>query len=86
MTPTDISTILTTGMTTFGGQALIVLTALVAIGIAFYVFRWGWSVIRRMIAGETVTRWSWLDKKLYKPYKGYNRWHSRQWNVEHTMN
>ncbi len=27
---------------------------------------------------------SWLDHKLYLPYKGYNRWRSRQWNIEHT--
>jgi len=46
MTPAAMGTLITGAFTTFGGQALIVLTALVAIGIAFYVFRWGWRKVK----------------------------------------
>jgi len=46
MDATDIAPILTDGITDFGTQALVVLTALVAIGIAFYVFRWGWRKVK----------------------------------------
>lgn len=28
---------------------------------------------------------SWLDRKMYLPYKGYNRLRSKKWNLEHTM-
>jgi len=31
-------------------------------------------------------RWTAWDKMTYRPYKGYNRWRSKEWNLEHTAN
>lgn len=47
----------------FGGVALTVLTAVIGIAIAFYIYRWG--------LGVTFTNWPWLDRATYTPYKGY---------------
>lgn len=38
----------------------------------------------KLIRGVTFTSWAWLDRMTYKPYKGYNRFHSRKWNMQHT--
>jgi hypothetical protein len=26
---------------------------------------------------------AWIDRKTQKPYKGYNSWRSRKWNMKH---
>jgi len=80
-----ISTLMTGTLSNFGDEVLVVLTATIGIAIAYYLFCWFWRVIPLAIEGKTWTRWSWLDRHTYKPYKGYNRLRSRKWNMEHTM-
>ena len=84
MDATDTGTLITGAFTTFGTQALLVLTALVGIGIAFYVFRWGWNVVRRSDRAEeaseylSMKRWDSLsasDKANY--YGDYSFWRER---------
>jgi len=77
----SIQTILTDSLTDLGASALVILTAVIGVAVAYYLFNFG----RKLILGQTFTSWSWLDRMTYKPYKGYNRFRSRKWNLEHTM-
>jgi hypothetical protein len=56
-----------------------VVASLIGLGLA-------WKLIQNFILGTSFTSWAWLDRMTYKPYKGYNRWRSRKWNMEHTAN
>lgn len=29
------------------------------------------------------SHWAWYDRHTYRPWKGYNRLHSKRWNIEH---
>lgn len=69
-------------LSSYGTQLVIILTAIIGIGLAYLVFRMGW----RLVQGTTWQSNAWLDRMTYKPYKGYNRFRSRSWNVQHTIN
>jgi len=64
-------------------KILLILTAL--IGLA-----WGIKKFVHWCVGDGTTtwlggHWAWLDHKMYKPWKGYNRLRSRKWNIEHMQ-
>lgn len=76
-----IKTLMTGTITAFGAQVLIVLSACLGVYVAYYLFNFALHWIK----GTTGTNWAWLDRHTYLPYKGYNRFRSRSWNMEHTM-
>lgn len=68
------------GLTTFGLAVLAIIGAVLVLGIGYLVFKKGWSLFydkSLMIGGFYVRN---------TPYKGYNRWRSREWNMKNTMN
>jgi hypothetical protein len=77
MNVTAIKNLMTATLSAFGAQVLIVLSATLGIAIAYYLFKFSW----RLIQGTTVTNWAWLDRHTYKPWKGYNRLMSKNWNL-----
>jgi len=54
-----------------------VVGSLIGFGLVF-------RLVEHLILGTSFTSWAWLDRATYKPYKGYNRFRSRKWNMEHT--
>lgn len=82
MNITDTTTLILNAITLFGEKIAIILGAVIGIGVAYLVFNSGWHLLQ----GTTFTSWAWLDRMTYKPYKGYNRFRSRKWNMENTMN
>lgn len=46
MSTSTITTLITGSITDFGTAALTILTAVIAIGVAFLVFRWGWKKVK----------------------------------------
>jgi len=84
---TAIQSLMTSTLSDFGNEVLIVLTAVIGVAIAYFLFKFAWSQIITS-TGTTSNlgkRWAWFDRMTYKPYKGYNRLRSRKWNMEHTM-
>ena len=78
-----ITTLITDTLTSFALALVSILGAGIGIGVAYLVFRKGWLIIQ----GRTWQTFSpFLDRLTYKPYKNYNRFRSRSWNVEHTAN
>lgn len=46
MTLEAIGTLATTTLTAFGGQVLIVLTAVIGVALAYFLFKWGFRKIK----------------------------------------
>jgi hypothetical protein len=66
-------------VTDFGAGVLAVLTATIVLGVGYLVFRFGWD---RVLHDQSLTVGGFYLRK--KPYKGYNRFRSRKWNMKHT--
>jgi hypothetical protein len=87
MTAIAITSLIISTINTFSSSALTIVTAVIAVGLAFLLFRWGKNLVWH---ADGTTNWlgrhstTW-DKLTYKPYKGYNRFRSRSWNIKNTM-
>lgn len=46
MTALAVQNLVTTTLTSFGSSALVVLTAVIGIGVAFLLFRFGWGKVK----------------------------------------
>jgi len=46
MAYTDAQGLITGALSSFGASAITVLTAVIGIGVAFLVFRWGWRKVK----------------------------------------
>jgi len=67
-------------LTDYGNAALVIVGAVLVIGIAYLVFRFGWRKIRSFDrSGSIMGFYYWK-----KPYNGYNRFRSRSWNLKNT--
>jgi len=80
MNPTATQELITLAVGTLGASILVILATCLSIGVALLVFKFGWDKIfydkSFMIGGFYVRN---------VPYKGYNRWRSKSWNMKHTM-
>jgi len=68
------------------GQNIPKMVIIIAALIGLY---WGICKFIKWCVGDGTTtwlgsHWAWLDHKMYRPWKGYNRLRSRKWNIEHT--
>jgi len=77
MSTTDTLTLITSTLSEYGSAILVILGVFLGFGIAYLVFRVGYG---------------WLMDNSYSiggyylhnlPYKGYHRFRSRSWNMEH---
>jgi hypothetical protein len=78
MNLTAIQNLMISTLNDFGDYVLIILSSVIGIAIAYYLFNFAWHLIQ----GTTFTGWAWLDRHTYKPWKGYNRFRSKKWNME----
>jgi len=46
MTASAIQTLITDSLTDFGDAGLVILTAVIGIAVAYFLFRWGWRKIK----------------------------------------
>jgi len=68
----------------FSLALLVIVGACLVIGIGVLIIRNGMQLIRGTTMPD-VARMGWnnVDKFFYKPWKGYKRYRSRKWNMEH---
>lgn len=69
----------------FGGSLLLILLAIMGIIVGVLIVKVGLNLVWHA-DGTTNwlgSHWSWYDQMTYSPYKGYKRWRSRKWNLEH---
>ncbi len=46
MTASSTEALVTTTLSTFGSSALVILTAVIGVGVAFLIFRFGWRKVK----------------------------------------
>jgi len=83
MTASSTSELIVDSISSFGGEAFVVLTAIIGIGIGFLVFYWGWRHVKRIALDRSATVGGFYVRNV--PYQGYNRFRSRKWNMANTM-
>lgn len=83
MTITDTQNLILSILSQYGSALLIICGAVIGIFVAYCVYSFGWSLITGR-TGFFTSLFPTLDHKIYKPWKGYNRFRSREWNMQHT--
>jgi len=87
MNVSAISTLATSTLSAFGDKVLVVLTAVIGVAVAYYLFKFAVNAIWHF-DGTTNwlgKHWSTWDHLTYKKWKGYNRMRSAKWNMTHTL-
>jgi len=64
----------------FGETLIIVLGAVITIGLGMLIFREGFKLLK----DQSYSIGGFYVRNL--PYKGYNRWRSKKWNLENYQN
>lgn len=80
MTATNATTLLTNSLTTFGANALIVLSAMIELAVALLIFHFG---IKRLFTDKSLEIGGYYLRNT--PFKGYKRFKSQKWNMEHMV-
>lgn len=80
MTASAIQSLILSTLTQFGVSVLAIITAVIGVAVAYLVFKFGW---KRVITDQSLMIGGFYLRNT--PYKGYNRWRSKKWNMEHTM-
>jgi len=83
MTITATQNLILATLSDFGSALLIILGAVIGVAVAYLIYSFGWSLITGK-TGFFTSLFPTLDHKIYKPYKGYNRFRSKEWNMSHT--
>lgn len=78
MNATTATSLLLTSLNDFGLSILVILGAVLIIGIGVLIFHYGWD---RLAHDQSLEIGGYYVRNL--PYKGYKRFHSKKWNMEH---
>jgi len=86
MSSIAVQNLLLSATTDFGLALLVIVGAVLVIAVSMLIIRAG---IQAVWHADGTTNWlgrhwSWYDQKTYSPWKGYKRFRSRRWNMEHT--
>lgn len=85
MSATAVKNLIISHTVDFGLALLAIVGACLVIGIGVLIFRNGWQLIQGVTMPDVARiGWSNVDKFFYKPWRGYKRYRSRAWNMEHT--
>jgi len=79
MTNTAVTNLILNTIADWSLNAFLVISTGIGVSIGYLVYKFGWRLIKDqslMIGGFYVRN---------TPYKGYNRFRSKQWNMKHTM-
>ncbi len=77
MTAIAIQSLIITYLGYFTASVLVILTAVIGVGVAYLIFRFGW---KRVITDQSLMISDIYIRKL--PFRGYNRFRSKEWNMK----
>jgi len=75
-----IQILLTDGIATISSEMLIIVSAVVTVIVAFFVLKKG---LHAIIHDQSLSIGGFYVRNT--PYKGYNRFRSKSWNMKNTM-
>ncbi len=76
----DTQSLIIQAITDFGQAVLGIISAIIIIALAYLVYKVGWY---RLINDKSLMIGGYYLRN--KPYKNYNRFRSREWNMNNTM-
>jgi len=79
MTNTAVTNLILNTIADWSLNAFLVISTGIGVSIGYLIYKFGWRLINDqslMIGGFYVRN---------TPYKGYNRFRSKQWNIKNTM-
>jgi len=79
---TVVSDVVIPNLTQYGWSIFYVLVAVIGISVAWLVFVYGRSMLRSFDYSGSLFGFYYAKT----PYKGYNRFRSKDWNIKNTMN
>lgn len=79
MNPTATQNLITNALADFGAAILIIFAAVIVVSVGVLVYNYGW----RMFTDQSIQLGGYYLRK--KPYKNYNRFRSKAWNMKNTM-
>lgn len=78
MDANDTQTLIIDNVAVYGYAVLSIIGAILVISIGYLVFRYGW----KLVCDQSLEIGGYYLRKT--PYKGYNRFRSKAWNMKHT--
>jgi len=78
MNATTVLLVVLDALAVYASVVLTLLSEFLTIALAYHIFRRGQLWLYNGGLGERLRNFG------TPPYKGYNRWRSRRWNLEHT--
>jgi len=79
MNNASIEILILSNLSIFAGSVLVIIGNVLTLGIGYLVFKFGWD---RLIHDQSLMIGGYYLRNT--PYKGYNRFKSQKWNMEHT--
>ena len=77
MGATAVKNLILIGIRDFGSSLLLIVGACLVIGVGMFIFREG----RRFLTDQSYSLGGYYLRSV--PYKGYHRFRSKKWNMEH---
>jgi len=78
MNASSVATLWGSNIASFGLHALAILAGTLGIAVALLVFRFGWFAL---LHDQSLEIGGYYLRST--PFKGYNRFRSKKWNIEH---
>lgn len=75
MTTEIMKNLILSTLTSYGEYALIILATVTSVAVAYLVYLFG--------KDKSFNVFGFYARNI--PYKGYNRWRSKKWNLKNTM-
>lgn len=86
MTASSTTAIILSAVSDFGLAVLAIIAGALTLGLAYLVFDFGYKTIIQGRTSMVSSKIMFLDHAPFvKPYKGYNRLRSQEWNIKNTM-
>jgi len=85
MNATNAKNIILGALKDFGLSLVYILGTCLVIGLGILIYRNGWALIKGVTMPDVryIPYGNVIDRMTYKPWKGYKRYRSRKWNMEH---
>lgn len=77
---TDTQNLILSAISQYGLAVLAIISAIVVIALAYLVYKFG---VDRLLHDQSLMIGGFYVRQT--PYKGYNRFRSRKWNLKNTM-
>lgn len=80
MNNVSVQNLLLNSLEDFSSSVLVIIGSVLIMGIGYLVFKFGYE---KIIKDQSLMIGGFYLRKV--PYKGYNRWRTRNWNLKNTL-